>query len=198
MAKPVTTVVMPVNTESEQQTARLAELRAEAAAGSDALQAAIQLLQALHERGVLELLTALFARGDRVLHSLVELLSQAETVRAIQNTLALAEQVGRLDPQSWERCLTGLTAGLQAAAATPPPERPLGLFELLRQLKDPDVSAGLATGLAFLRAVGRVARVGVQAPDRPAGAAPTPPPRSADDFTASPASGSATVTGGAL
>ncbi|MCL6637423.1 MAG: DUF1641 domain-containing protein [Alicyclobacillus sp.] len=198
MAKPVTTVVMPANAAGEQQAARLAELRAEAAAGSDALQAALQLLQALHERGVLELLTALFARGDRVLNSLVELLSQAETVRAMQNLLTLAAQIGQLDPQRWERCLAGVAAGLQAAAVTPPPARPLGVFELLRQLKDPDVSAGLAAGLAFLKAVGKITRTGMQGSDRVEEGASASPPQSAAGLATQPAAGTTTLSGGAL
>ncbi|SFU91462.1 DUF1641 domain-containing protein [Alicyclobacillus macrosporangiidus] len=164
MAKPVTTWIRPEPTEADLQSERLEGLLHAAADHADAVEEGLRLLQAMHDREVLQLLTALFVRGDRVLGILAEQLDGPGTATGLRNLSLAVSSLGQLDSDALARVLGGVAGGLEAAAHAAAAARPAGVFELLRQLKDPDVAAGLAAGLALLKAVGRALRNPAQGP----------------------------------
>jgi uncharacterized protein YjgD (DUF1641 family) len=163
MAQPIQKIVRPVKSEAELEAERLAEVRKETAADADGLIEALKLLQAMHDRGALELVAAIFQRGDRVLNILVDILAQPGATNALKNVIAVAEAFGQVDAESILKYGKGVSAGLANAskfahAAESAASKPLGIVELVKQLKDPDVSAAVRVGLAFLKGFGQTVR----------------------------------------
>ncbi|MCL6452952.1 MAG: DUF1641 domain-containing protein [Alicyclobacillus sp.] len=154
MAKPVTTLRPQSGGEAVAEE-RLLELRQQAAQHAEGLLESLRLLQAMHDREALQLLTALFERGDQVLQLALGELNQPGAVNGIRNVLTLIGAIGQVDPALTRHTATATTAGIHAAAEAAAKSAPMGVFDLLRHLKDPDVAAGLGAALAFLKAFGQ-------------------------------------------
>lgn len=162
MAKPTNVIVRPTPAPEQERASALETLLEGASDHSSALLEGLALLQSLHERGVLEALTALAQQGDAALGVAMDTLSQPAYGQGARNALTLAQSLGALDAPTMEQTQRMVTSGLRAFAAAQPPAKPLGIFDLLRALKDPDVSAGLAAIIALLKGIGGERRRGGQ------------------------------------
>jgi uncharacterized protein YjgD (DUF1641 family) len=159
MAKPTTVIARPPTTPEGERATALASLRAGASDQSDALLEGLALLQALHERGVLEALVAFFQQGDGVLGVTMDTLAnQPAYTQGAKNAMTLAQSLGELDEPTVATTQRMVSGGLRAFATAKPPARPLGFFDVLRALKDPDVSAGLTAVIALLKGFGAAQR----------------------------------------
>lgn len=158
MARPTTAIVRAVPTPEEERDTALGTVHERTAASAEALVEGLALLQSLHERGVLEALVALVQHGDDVLGTVMETLAQGSGdngyTRGAKNAITLAQGFGALDEATVATTQRMVTGGLRAFASAEPPTKPLGVFDLLRALKDPDVSAGLSAVLALLKGIG--------------------------------------------
>lgn len=118
---------------------------------AEALLAAYEVLQGLHDRGVLELARGALGAGDKLLEILVAAAQAPEAVRAVQNLVILARFLGRLDPAVLESLTAAAAAGLAQAKAGPPS----GLWELGRKLAGEDSRRALTALAAATEAAGR-------------------------------------------
>src|SRR5580692_2539814 len=65
---------------------------------AEALLSALELLQLLHDRGVLELLRGAVGAGDRLIGTLTEAVDTPETLRAIRNFILLTKFFASIPP----------------------------------------------------------------------------------------------------
>lgn len=159
MARPTSAIARAVKTPEEERSDALETLLEHASDHSEALLEVLALVQALHEQGALGALTALSQQGDAALGVAMETLSQSPGyAQGARNALALAQSLATLDDQTVATTQRMVTGGVQAFASAQPPAKPLSVFDLLRALKDPDVSAGLAALLALLKGIGAARR----------------------------------------
>ena len=159
MANPTTVIARPETTPDEQRATALEALLEGASDQSGALLEGLALLQALHERGVLEALVAFFQKGDAALGVAMDTLAEQPTyTQGAKNAMTLAQSLGELDEPTVATTQRMVRDGLRAFATAQRPAKPLGVFDLLRALKDPDVSAGLASVIALLKGFGAAQR----------------------------------------
>lgn len=158
MARPTTVIARPETTPEEVRATALEALLEGASDNSPALLEALALLQSLHQRGILEALAALFQKGDDVLGIAMDTLAQPAYSNGAKNALVLAQTLSALDEETLATSQRMVVGGVQGFANAQPPAKPLGVFDLLRALKDPDVSAGLAATLGLLKGIGAAQR----------------------------------------
>ncbi|HEY7341645.1 MAG TPA: DUF1641 domain-containing protein [Ktedonobacterales bacterium] len=158
MAKPTNVIARPVQTPEEERATALEALLEGASDNSPALLEALALLQSLHQRGILEALAALFQKGDDVLGIAMDTLAQPAYSNGAKNALMLAQTLSALDEETLATSQRMVVSGVHGFANAKPPAKPLGVFDLLRALKDPDVSAGLAATLGLLKGIGAAQR----------------------------------------
>ncbi len=137
---------------TEQTTREMTELLY---ANRDALKHGIALLQILNEREVLQMITALFEQLDPVMTVIVNQVAKPEYTGGIKNVFALAGGFSQFDSEALTALLRGVARGVKAAAeATEQSKSGIGVFDLLKALKDPEISSGLRTLLQFLKGFG--------------------------------------------
>src|SRR5258705_7307579 len=95
MARPIA-LELPPRDPREELRARLETAPIEHA---QAVLAGYEVLQALHDRGVLELLRGALGAGDKIVESAVGAASAPESIRAMRNALLLAEALRTIQPQ---------------------------------------------------------------------------------------------------
>src|ERR1700757_4955956 len=96
---------------------------------AEALLAACDILQGLHDHGILELAKGALGSSEKVLQILVNTGNTPQVIRGIRNAMILAKIADSIDPQLLEGLERAVTEGLAEAGK---PKTP-GLFSLLRK-----------------------------------------------------------------
>lgn len=117
----------------------------------EALLAAYEVLQGLHDRGVLELLRGSLGSGDKVLEILVDALNSPEAIRGLRNFMILTRIFGTLGPELLEALAQAVPEGMAQAEM---PE-PLGLWKLLKKLSSQDGRRALTALTTVLESLGK-------------------------------------------
>ena len=117
----------------------------------DAVESAYELLQLLHDRGVLNLMRGLLGAGDRVIDTVVEAVDTPESIRAIRNFLLLTKFFGNIRPEVLNSLVQAATEGAKREKSRKAP----GFFELYRRLRSEDTRHALAVTLDLMESVGK-------------------------------------------
>ncbi|HEY2116953.1 MAG TPA: DUF1641 domain-containing protein [Candidatus Angelobacter sp.] len=121
---------------------------------AEALLASLDVLQSLHDQGVLELLRGVLGGGNKILEILVDAGKSPEAIRGIRNLVIMTKIVGSMDPESLKKLAKAVPDVLEGAAKaqeSPPP----GLWETLRMLRNKNLRRGVAVANNVLEALGR-------------------------------------------
>jgi uncharacterized protein YjgD (DUF1641 family) len=117
----------------------------------EALLAAYEVLQGLHDRGVLETLRGGLGSSDKVLQILVDAANTPEAITGIRNFMILTRIAGTLEPELLEALAQALPEGMAQAKM---PE-PLGLWNLLKKLSSQDGRRALTALTGVLESLGK-------------------------------------------
>jgi uncharacterized protein YjgD (DUF1641 family) len=120
---------------------------------AEAVLSAYEVIQGLHDRGVLDLVRGALSASDRLLEMAVGEVRSPEGVRAIRNLLLLAKVLGTIEPE----LLRDFTLAIPKALAQANVEqaRPPGLIKLLSTFSNRDFRRGLAGFNDLLVAFGK-------------------------------------------
>jgi uncharacterized protein YjgD (DUF1641 family) len=118
---------------------------------AEALLAAYDVLQGLHDKGLLELAKGAIGSGEKVLEILVEAADSPEVVHGIRNFIILTKLFGSLDPKLLEHLANAVPKALVDAKT----EKPLGLFQLVGKLSNADTRRMLTIMTRVLESLGK-------------------------------------------
>jgi len=120
---------------------------------AEALLAAYEVLQALHEQGVFEVLRGALDAKDEILDSVVAAADTPEAIRAIRNLLFWRRILGSIEPEWFKGLFQAIPEGI--AQATAERDKPVGLWQVLRRIRSKDSLRAMAAAVDFLEAFGR-------------------------------------------
>jgi uncharacterized protein YjgD (DUF1641 family) len=149
MAQPIP-LELPVRDPRELLRARLQNAPVEHA---EAVLAAYELLQGLHDRGVFDVLRGVLGAGDRILETAVEAAKKPESIRAIRNVLILGKSLASVEPElvkGFVRSLPEAIARTKAFELEAP-----GFWEILMSFRSKNLRRGLVLINSLLEAFGR-------------------------------------------
>lgn len=121
---------------------------------AEAVLAGFEVLQCLHDQGILELLRGALGGGDKVLETLVDAAKTPEAIRGLRNILILAKILGSIDPELLEKFAQAVPDALESAAKAqkaPPP----GVWAIFRILRGENLRRGLAVVNGLLESWGK-------------------------------------------
>ena len=118
---------------------------------TDAIVSALELLQLLHDRGVLELLRGLVGAGDQLVGILTTAVDTPESLRAIRNFILLTKFFASIPPEVLNSLVHTATEGAEREKANKPP----GMLQLLRRLNSEESRHAMAVTLDLLESVGK-------------------------------------------
>src|SRR4030081_2785882 len=120
---------------------------------AQAVLAAYELLQVLHDRGILDVTTSALRASDELLEKVVDNANTPEAIRALRNLMFWRQVLGRIEPTWFQGIFQAIPDGL--ATATAERDEPVGLWQLLRRAISKDSLRGLAAAVDFLESFGR-------------------------------------------
>jgi len=149
MAQPIALEVPPRNPRAELRS-RLEQAPEEHA---EAVLSAYEVLQELHNRGVLDIMRGALAASDEILEKVVDGARTPESIRAIRNLLFWRQILGSIEPELVEgfaKSLPEAIAYTKAHEAKPP-----GPWGIMMQFGHKDFRRGLVLVNSLLEAFGR-------------------------------------------
>jgi uncharacterized protein YjgD (DUF1641 family) len=150
MAKPIP-IELPKRDPQEELRSRLEKAPDEHA---EALLAGLDVLQALHDQGVLELLRGVLGGGNKILEIIVDASKSPEAIRGIRNLVIMTKILGSMDPEVLKKFTEAVPDVLVGAAKAQETEPP-GFWESFRILRSKNLRRGLAVANNLLEALGR-------------------------------------------
>lgn len=117
----------------------------------EALLATYDVLQGLHDRGVLELAKGALGSGDKILEILVNAADTPEVLRGIRNFIILTKLFATLDPELLEHLAETVPKVLVEAKA----EKPLGPLQLMSKMTHEDTRRILTIMTKVLETLGK-------------------------------------------
>ena len=118
---------------------------------TDALVSALELLQLLHDRGVLNLLRGLVGAGDEIVGMLTAAANTPESLRGMRNFILLTKFFASIPPEVLESLVRTASEGAEREKANRAP----GLLQLLRRARSEDSRHAMAVTLDLLESVGK-------------------------------------------
>ncbi len=149
MAKPIP-LQLPARDPREELRSRLERAPFEHA---EALLAGYEVLQGLHDEGVLELLRGLLSAGGKVLETAAEVGQAPESMRAIRNLIVLGKTLGEIDPALFDGFALALPEAMRQARAQG--KEPPGFLAILNKFRSKDLRRGLVAVNSLLEAWGK-------------------------------------------
>ncbi len=119
---------------------------------TDAIVSALELLQLLHDRGVLELLRGLGGAGDQLVGIVTAAAGAPESLRAMRNFILLTKFFASIPPEVLESLVRTASEGAEREKANRAP----GLLQLLRRAGSENSRHAMAVSLDLLESVGKV------------------------------------------
>jgi uncharacterized protein YjgD (DUF1641 family) len=145
MAQPIPLTLTPKGADP---TERLADALHE---HTDAIVSALELLQLLHDRGVLELLRGLVGAGDQIVGMLTAAAGTPESLRGMRNFILLTKFFASIPPEVLDSLVRTASEGAEREKANRAP----GLLHLLRRAGSENSRHALAVTLDLLESVGK-------------------------------------------
>jgi len=123
---------------------------------AEALLAAWDLLEASHQKGILDLAQGVIGGRDIIAGKLAEAANSPDGVNAVRNLLALGRIIAALDPDMLYNVSRALDRNPPRVRTAD--EKPPSLLSLFRQFRAEDTRRGLAYGLDLLAVIGAATR----------------------------------------
>ncbi len=147
MARPIP-LETPPRDPREELRSRLARAPVEHA---EALLSGYEVLQSLHDHGVLELLRGLLGGGGKVLEIAVEAAQSPDTIRGVRNFLLLTKFFAGIPPDVLHSLVETARTGAEREKARKAP----GLLSLAGRLNNEDSRRAMSVALDLLEALGK-------------------------------------------
>src|SRR5713101_7048111 len=146
MAQPI--AFHPLEHQAPANSERLRNAPAEHA---EALLSAYELLQLLHDRGVLNLLRGLVGSGDEVIGTITAAVDKPESIRSIRNFLLLTQFFAGIPPEVLNSLVETVRAGTEREKSHKAP----GLLSLSARLRNKDSRHAMAVAMDLLEGFGK-------------------------------------------
>ena len=118
---------------------------------AEALLAACDILQGLHDKGLLEIAKGALGSGEKILEILVEAGNTPEAIRGIRNIMVLTKLFAAIDPT----LLEALAAAVPSALAEAKTDKPLGLVGIMSKATHADTRRMLTIALKIAESLGK-------------------------------------------
>jgi uncharacterized protein YjgD (DUF1641 family) len=116
-----------------------------------ALLESYELLQQLHESGVLRLLSGALGSRDKIVETAVDAANSTEGIRALRNTIILFKMFGSINPDLLQSFAVAMS---QTLGCQPPIVEPPGMFKLIAEFRHPELRRSIGLINKFLEVLG--------------------------------------------
>ena len=152
MATRTTRIEKAVPNPQQEQAQALAEIMAAVADNRVAIIQFLDILKEMHSAGFLDILQAVMQNRHDIGVIGVTQLNKPGAQHILKNGMTALQMLSSIDPNQLQAVMNGVTSGLdRAGQGMGEPSKPLGMFDMIKTMRDPEVGASLQFMMNFLR-----------------------------------------------
>lgn len=155
MASPITHLKKKQLSPDEIRHNKLKELESLLAEQDQALNKLLQITGDLNDAGILDAALAMVKAKEGITEIVVHQATREPVTNLINNMMSAAGALTAIDPAMTEKLAASVANGLKDAERERTNEKKVGIFQLMKSLKDPDINRSIKFGLNFLKGMGK-------------------------------------------
>lgn len=155
MAKLISTIKKEELTTEQLQAQKLEDLKQLVANNEDAVKQIFTILTELNDIGALEAASKLIEAKEEVAHIALGQLTRKPITNIMNNLMGVAGALSDMDPATTAKLIDALNSGLDEGNKAIEADEKIGVLQLMKQLKDPDVNRAVNFGVHFLKGLGK-------------------------------------------
>jgi uncharacterized protein YjgD (DUF1641 family) len=154
MAMPIRTIKRIELTEEQKKEQTLDSLLTEVVQTKDSLVETLDLLQELHNSGILDAINSLVKTKEEVAKIAVGQMTREPVTNMINNAMAAGGVLTQMDPEMTKKLMGSVAKGLERAEQGLQSNSTTGMLDIMKALKDPDMNRAITFGLNLLKGIG--------------------------------------------
>jgi uncharacterized protein YjgD (DUF1641 family) len=158
MAKATTRIEKAIPDAVQEQAQSLHMLLQAVAENRDALLMLMDIVKELNELGLLEAIHAMLKNRHDISVIGITQLNKPGAQRIVKNGMNALQFLSSINPAELEPLLKGMSNGVKYAAEADTDKGQMGLFGMMKSMRDPEVATSLQVMFNFLRGMGHGVR----------------------------------------
>ena len=155
MARPIPQLKKKELTPEEIRQQKLKELEALLAEQDQALNKLLEITGDLNDAGILDAALAMVKAKEGIAEVALHQATREPVTNLINNMMSAAGALTAIDPATTEKLTSSIANGLKEAEADQRNDQKMGLFQMMKALRDPDIQRSIKFGLSFLKGMGK-------------------------------------------
>nr|WP_195891648.1 DUF1641 domain-containing protein [Bacillus ndiopicus] len=155
LAKLISTIKKEQLTEEQLQAQKLEDLKRLVTDNEEAVTQIFTILTELNDIGALEAASKLIEAKEEIAHITLGQLTRKPVTNIINNLMGVAGALSDMDPATTTKLIDALNSGIDEANKAVETDEKIGVLQLMKQLKDPDVNRAVNFGVHFLKGLGK-------------------------------------------
>lgn len=155
MASPIRQLTKKQLSPDEIRQNKLHELESLLAEQDQALNKLLQITGDLNDTGILDAVLAMVKAKEGIAEIVVHQATREPITNLINNMMSAAGALTAIDPAMTEKLAASAANGLKEAEKERTNDKKIGIFGLMKSLRDPDINRSIKFGLNFLKGMGK-------------------------------------------
>jgi uncharacterized protein YjgD (DUF1641 family) len=155
MAVPIKAIQKHELTEEEQQQQKLEDLKALLANNEEALSQIFNIVGELNDIGMLEVANSMLKAKEPIAKIVLGQVTREPVTNLINNMMGVAGALTELDPELTKKLVSSVLIGMDEGNKNLQSNKKIGILDLMKVLKDPDINRAIGFGLHFLKGMGK-------------------------------------------
>jgi uncharacterized protein YjgD (DUF1641 family) len=155
MAAPIKAIQKQVWTDEELKQQKLEDLKTLLTDNEEALNKILDIVGELNDIGVLEAVNAMLQAKEKIAKIALNQVTREPITNLINNLMGAAGALTNLDPELTKKLVSSVTLGLDEGSKHLQSHNKIGIFDLLKVLKDPDINRAIGFGIHFMKGLGK-------------------------------------------
>ncbi|WP_431804299.1 DUF1641 domain-containing protein [Halobacillus andaensis] len=154
MAKAIKQIDRKIRTPQEQQTEELNDILSSLAEQKESLLQLLEIIEELRKSGVLDMIQGVLATRHKLGLLAMEELDKPTVHDLVKSGIGAFNFLTKIDPAQLDRILNGMSEGLKHSSEQLDKDEKIGVWGMMKSVKDPAVNRSLSTFIHFLEGMG--------------------------------------------
>ncbi|PES76424.1 hypothetical protein CN327_23640 [Bacillus cereus] len=155
MAAPIQAIQKQELTEEEMKQQKLEDLKELLANNEDALNQMFNIVGELNDIGMLEAANSMLKAKETIAKIVLGQVTREPVTNLINNMMGAAGALTELDPELTKKLVGSVLTGMDEGNQHLQSNKKVGILDLMKVLKDPDINRAIGFGLHFLKGMGK-------------------------------------------
>ncbi|MEK5248243.1 DUF1641 domain-containing protein [Bacillus sp. FSL R9-9530] len=155
MAAPIQAIQKQELTEEELKQQKLEALKELLANNEDALNQMFNIVGELNDMGMLEAANSMLKAKEPIAKIVLDQVTREPVTNLINNMMGAAGALTELDPELTKKLIGSVLTGMDEGNQHLQSNKKVGILDLMKVLKDPDINRAIGFGLHFLKGMGK-------------------------------------------